>query len=82
MEKINSYTEGYNKGYFKALLDIQSCIDSFDHSPYVSRCNQKYNAVKSLFNIFFATFPIVPLYELYLRLGRTILIRPNCFISL
>lgn len=51
MEKINSYTEGYNKGYFKALLDMQSCIDSFNHSPYVSRGNQKYNAVKSLLNI-------------------------------
>lgn len=51
MERINSYTEGYNKGYFKSLLDMQSCIDSFDHSPYVSRCNQKYNAVKSLLNI-------------------------------
>ena len=51
MEKINSYTEGYNKGYFKALLDMQSCIDSFDDSPYVSRGNQKYNAVKSLLNI-------------------------------
>lgn len=51
MEKINSYTEGYNKGYFKALLDMQSCIDSFDDSPYVSRANQKYNAVKSLLNI-------------------------------
>ena len=51
MEKINSYTEGYNKGYFKALLDMQSYIDSFNHSPYVSRGNQKYNAIKSLLNI-------------------------------